>query len=215
MTTPTTRAIPAPRVRIATITRGPVHAGTIGAVNQIKNAGLSDYWSIHTHGPYLDCARNNQVAEFMGSDHEILLFVDSDMRPSVSDAVAVLSSCTPDTPVVGGLYLNPAEDGFARPVIYDLDEHGFIQHPECPVSGSGLVEVGAVGTGFMAIHRSILETLAAKYDSPVQWFDEIIYQGNKLGEDLTFCLRVRDLGYPVMVHLDAKVGHYKEILLQP
>lgn len=200
------------------MTRGHIHAGTIGAVNAITSTDLADYWSIHTHGPYLDMGRNNMVREFLKSDpdrYDKMLFVDSDMRPSITDATLVLSACTPEAPVVGGLYLNPVEGGYAAPVIYDLDEHGFIQHPDHPALGSGLVEVGAIGTGFMAIHRSLLELMTETYSEPVPWFDEIIYEGNKLGEDLTFCLRVRSMGLPIYVHLDAKVGHYKEVLLRP
>lgn len=224
-----TQSPPNPRVFIATITRGNVHAATIGAVHTAINAGLAHYWEILTHGPYLDNARNKVVRSFRKArtdadlPYDILLFVDSDMRPQLSDFCAVISSCDEDRPIVGGLYLNPDAGNFARPVIYDLDDIGFVQYPAAPTGGTGLHEVGAVGTGFMAIHRSILDLMAERFGQDdgakgMPWFDEPLFHPDDdgtLGEDLTFCLRANSLGVPVYVHLDAKVGHYKEVLLLP
>ena len=157
--------------------------------------------------------------------YTVLLFIDSDMRPTNSDFAYVLSSCTPDRPVVGGLYLNPDADNFARPVIYGMDEHGFLQFPAAPTPGTGLAEVAAVGTGFMAIHATLLDRMIEKFGRDPEglygmpWFDEVPWDNEladgTMGEDLVFCLRCSAMDVPVYVHLDAKVGHYKEVLLQP
>lgn len=74
-------------------------------------------------------------------------------------------------------------------------------------------EVGAAGTGFMAIHHSILDTLEAHHALPLPYFDEPVVNGVHLGEDMAFCHRVRTLGYPVLVNRACVVLHHKTMKL--
>lgn len=235
--TPPTISVPArtDKVYAGTITRSHVHAGTYGAVQSLMAAGLIHRWQIRTHGPYLANARNQLVRNFFSFDnptdeeiaaaetnpgsvgpYDILLFIDSDMRPTNETARPVIESVTPETPIVGGLYLNPAEGNVARPVIYEIEEQGFMQPPPGPIPGSGLMTVGGIGTGFLAIHRTVLERFRDTFDEPVPWFTDLVFGDppQYIGEDLAFCVRAHSLGIPVCVHRDAKIGHYKEVLLE-
>src|SRR5690606_12521672 len=63
-------------------------------------------------------------------------------------------------------------------------------------------QVAAVGTGFLLIHRSVLEMMRWFYAAPQPWFAELTVPmrdastsrdrilGTHLGEDLTFCRRL-------------------------
>lgn len=76
-----------------------------------------------------------------------------------------------------------------------------------------VAEVGAVGTGFMAIHHSVLVELANSHDQPTAWFVEPVVNKVQLGEDFGFCHRVRSLGYPVLVNRACVVLHHKTMRL--
>lgn len=85
--------------------------------------------------------------------------------------------------------------------------------PGTEVSPSPVCEVGAIGTGFLAIHSSILDALGKHYGEPLPWFDEPVVHGVHYGEDFGFCHRVRELGYPVLAHRGCTPLHHKTIKL--
>lgn len=76
-----------------------------------------------------------------------------------------------------------------------------------------LARVAAVGTGFMAIHRTLLREMEARYAQPLPWFEEPVRNGVHYGEDMGFCLRLMDMGYPVLVHRGVTPLHHKTIKL--
>lgn len=164
-------------------------------------------------GPYLDDGRNQIVERFLATDAEILLFVDDDVAFLVHDVQAVVEAVDDDHPIVGGAYYSPLGSKFFT-VAYDgRDDEGIftaIKTSEV-LAGSGLREVLAVGTGFMAIQRNVLETMPNYYDAPQPWFAELVNEGVHLGEDLTFCLRAKALGFNCFLQQDAKVTHYKTV----
>lgn len=79
---------------------------------------------------------------------------------------------------------------------------------------SGLItEVGAAGTGFMAIHHSVIDDLSLHHEAPTPWFAEPNLNRTHLGEDMAFCHRVRALGYPVLVNRACVLLHGKTVWL--
>jgi hypothetical protein len=82
-----------------------------------------------------------------------------------------------------------------------------------PVDGlwndGSVCEVAATGAGFLAIHREFLDLMQRTYPEPMVWFDEPIRGGVHCGEDFGFCLRVRDMGYPVLVNRACTPMHHK------
>lgn len=85
--------------------------------------------------------------------------------------------------------------------------------PGTETSPSPICEVAAIGTGFLAIHSSILVTLGEHFGEPLPWFDEPVVNGVHYGEDFGFCHRVRSLGYPVLAHRGCTPLHHKTIKL--
>lgn len=155
--------------------------------------------------------QRNQAAQYVldnGIDH--LLFVDSDMGWP-SDAIDRLLEV--DLPVVGalcfGLIQGPPDDcgGYETkpyPTIFDWRD-GYQIRWDYP--RGHLLQVAATGTGFLLIHRDVLTKVGSG------WFDRLDLDGDRLGEDLSFCHRLRDLDIPVHVHTGVRTTHYKPIWL--
>src|SRR5690606_18733054 len=81
---------------------------------------------------YLANGRNDCVRHFLRTDHDVMLFIDSDIAFPVESARLVLKEVTPETPVVCGWYRGLLEDGTTVPVVYhlDTDSHEFFQITE-------------------------------------------------------------------------------------
>lgn len=145
-------------------------------------------------------------------------------------------------PVIGGYYMNPYDDGLypdqgnLGPVVYEwgnftnvldfdperivpsyrrmstrvIEEGEGYPHPSSP-----LMKVDVVGTGFMAIHSSILQPMLDTYRLPCPWFTEPIINERLYGEDLGFCFRLMEMDYPVLLHRGVRVTHDKTLRLNP
>lgn len=174
----------------------------------------------NTWGPYLDDSRNTIVEAFLTqTDEDILLFVDSDISFTPDDVSELTNLVNDDSPVVGGLYYS----GFGRDGIgYAPVAYTWGSHPEtkqrfmCQLTGdfsearpSELVKVDAIGTGFLALHRPLLESMGNHFGKPQPWFAEENYEGVHHGEDFTFCLRLAELGIPVYLAPHVRVKHLK------
>jgi hypothetical protein len=91
---------------------------------------------------------------------------------------------------------------------------GFVR-PET-VPDDQLVRVSATGTGFLLIHRTVLEKVRdTSKDIAAPWFREMPVGEplSLMGEDMTFCLRAGAAGIPVHVHTGVQVGHMKPVML--
>lgn len=221
-----------------TITRSHVHLSTVSSVYPAMQAGHIIDWQIYQGGPYLHNNRNRCVRGFLETGADVLLFVDSDMRATPQDFLTVIHSCRPDSPVIGAMYRNPGpidETGEQplNPVAYmwaEMEhEHGFVQldpslwfdadpdDNDAPQERKvPFLKVDGIGTGFMAIHRTLLERMATVYPEPCPWFDNVELGMPLLsaGEDLGFCYRVRfELDLPIVLCRAAKVRHQKELLI--
>lgn len=84
---------------------------------------------------------------------------------------------------------------------------------------TGIVEIDAAGCGFMKTHRSIYEALSKTIPMCQQsyatqlipFFQPGIWEkdGIKIyhGDDYSFCLRAKDLGFKLMANFDIEIGH--------
>lgn len=159
-------------------------------------------------GPRIEDTRNLMVEGFLDTDSEWLLMVDSDMTYPPDALHQLLEAADPDThPVVGGLCFGYQQDlgpfptlyswgvGGAR-VMFDVDAY-----PElCPVD--------ATGAAFILFHRTVFEENAV--DGPLPWFRRSIHDGKMVGEDITFCIWLRQEGVPIHVLTSLEIGHIKQ-----
>lgn len=193
------------------------------------------HWLPQSCGPYLDMGRNDTVRRFYAEcgDDEFLLFVDTDIQfvegdiTKLVDAARSYHAQAGVWPVIGGLYQSPFKGG-TKLVAYKLKADVPEGEPTegAPrrffplmlsdidgIDGSSLLDIDGLGTGFMLIHRDILDHFATEFSAPQEWFYEGVAnaeQGEWLGEDLFFCLRAKSLGHPVFAHSGVRLTHYKE-----
>jgi GT2 family glycosyltransferase len=156
-------------------------------------------------------ARNGIVRTFLKSaDSDWLWMIDTDMVFKPDALELLLEAADPvDRPIVGGLCFGKALDGFVYPTLYKLndDENAFQYMHD--YDRDSLVQVDATGAACLLMHRSALEKVREIYTEPMEWFQDIIWQGLDTGEDITFCLRLREVGVPVYVHTGVHIGHVK------
>ncbi len=171
----------------------------------------------------LSTGRNQAVAQFL--DHwtaEWLFMVDADMGWDPDAADALIAAADPDErPVVGGLCFGAKRAGEGRahamrvhffPTLYKLhvnDEGHRSFDPAYEWPRGKVVEVGGTGAAFLMIHRSVLERIRDRWGDT--WFNEVSEHGHNFGEDLSFCLKLIDLGVPLFVHTGVQTSHHKDM----
>jgi GT2 family glycosyltransferase len=149
---------------------------------------------------YLDQGRNGLVRWFLEETiADKFLSLDADISFVPRD-LAQLDADEVDC--VSGVYCN-AFDGVVRPVA------SFFTDTE--MSDEPLMEVEAVGAGFLLITRNLLEKMALLYEPPMRWFHEPIIDGAHFGEDFGFCYRLGEMGVPVHLDLRVQLSHYKTV----
>lgn len=182
----------------------------------------------------LSHARNTIAAAFMASDAEWLLWWDTDIGCEPHALEQLMAVADPETaPIVGGLCF--IETNFAHdfhgglhsslaPTLYDWAW----MEPNNGMPGAyklstrtdwmpgEVTRVGATGTGFLLTHRSVYEKISAwlmEQGAPGHiWFERIPGpDGEKCGEDISFCLRANQVGLPVKVHTGVTTTHQKTV----
>lgn len=164
-------------------------------------------------------ARNDVAAYLLSTDHDWLLFVDADMGFAADSLDRLLEVADPtDRPIVGGLCFalrEYAPDGMGgwctqpSPTVYQWGTRadgasGFAPMLTYPVNA--VVPVAGTGTAFLLVHRSVFE----KIDG--DWFTRLRNPdtGQLIAEDLSFCARAHQHGFPVVVHTGVRTTHHKE-----
>lgn len=159
-------------------------------------------------------ARNRAAAKFLKGKRDYLLFIDCDIIFSKDQIDCLMQH---DEPIVCGIYCKKEKE--VAPCLNLLPENSAIKT-------GGLAEIKRGGTGFMRIHRSVLD--AMKEDDSIQesrtkWWKAPIYNNHGgeewdffatgvkdreyLSEDWFFCDRARELGFKVMLDTRIQTKH--------
>lgn len=170
-------------------------------------------------GANINTARNDIVRGFLGqTSADWLLMLDADMgfAPNTVDRL-VEAAHAKDRPIVGGLCFGIQTTGIddlnswqyeVFPTLYRFNEDGRVdRYNEYPTNA--LFPVDATGAACLLVHRTVLAAMRDKYPEPFPWFAESQLNGQPVGEDMTFCIRAKSLGYPVFVHTGIKTSHAK------
>ena len=175
----------------------------------------------HFSSANVSMARNEVVRLFLGMGQvpDWLWFVDADMEFAPTALDDLVASAYVDGErrgdVVGGLCFGTT-DGELFPTLYvaaDVEgETRFSRIDTYP--DDAMVAVDATGAACLLIHRTVLQAMRdAHLSAAFPWFQETELSGRPCGEDFTFCLRARALGFGVYVNTGVKVGHLKSHML--
>ncbi len=150
-------------------------------------------------------ARNRAAASFLKTDRDYLLFIDGDIHFGKQHIEWLAES---PHPITAGLYCKK-EAGIA-PCLNTLPGH-----QDIPVGG--YIELARAGTGFMRIHREVLEKMIAhpnlvpeylNHGQP-EWdfFPTGVKNAEYRSEDWAFCDIARELGYKIMLDSRIQLRH--------
>lgn len=161
-------------------------------------------------------ARNWIVRQFLETTTaDWLWMLDDDMtfEPDTLDAL-LTNAHTEKAPIIGGLCFG-VNDGQLFTTLYDLtrDDDGrvcTVRYDTFPTDA--MFQVAATGAACLLIHRDVLEKIGTR-GGPYPWFQETDLNGEPCGEDVTFCLRAGQAGYPIWVNTGVEIGHQKTYVL--
>jgi len=166
-------------------------------------------------GPQMPEGRNLLVEQFLETDAEWLMMLDSDMVFNHRLIEDLLQTADPlSAPVVGGLCFGVNQQFGQFPTLYQNGDGQPTVMRDIP---DGLVKVDATGAACVLTHRSVFETF--RRDSPHPWFHRRTVEptdahpGGVLGEDISWCWHLREQQVPIIVDTTIDVGHIKPTLV--
>lgn len=166
-------------------------------------------------GPRIASSRNKVVRNFLaqGPAAEWLLGVDTDMVAPPETLDRMLEIVDPvEVPMLGALCFAGGKGALQYPTVYGLTVEDGVpkSHRIIDVPEDTLVKVDGTGAAYTLIHRTVFERVYEKWShSAYPWYAETEYNGEEFGEDITFCLRVRQCDIPIHVHTGIEASHRK------
>jgi hypothetical protein len=203
-----------------------IHLLLFDSFHEKRMAHPAGFVGNETAATQIVTGRNQVARAFLdGTDAEWLFMIDADMGFDHDTVERLIATATTlGVPVVGGLAFACKSDGDgphgarryrAVPTLYkfykdeDKGEAGVLPMFDYPRNQP--VEVEATGAACMIVHRTALEQLRAEYGD--HWFDLIELPAKPgrttLGEDISFCLRLKAQGIPLIVDTSIKTTHDK------
>lgn len=177
----------------------------------LHQAGIPTSYLLLHGDCHVDDARNSVVREFLASDCTEMVFIDADVSFGPDE---LLQLCKHDLDIVGGVYPFRREGDDTMPV----------RLMEGAEEENGLLEVEGLPTGFMKIHRRVLERLAdlaPKFLTKNSQETAMVFARptpgpTKLrwGGDIDFCNRWRQLGGKLYAVPEIRLGHTAEVVFE-
>jgi hypothetical protein len=137
--------------------------------------------------------------------YDKIICIDSDISWQPQDLLNLYYS---DKDIVSGAYLLPYGEVAAYPKMLQTG-----LHYEQLARMTETIEVEAIGFGFVAIKSGVFELL----EKP--WFGSVTINVNGIdktliGEDLSWCVKVRNNNYKIFLDPTVKVTHHKSVALR-
>lgn len=192
---------------------GTIHLGTMRSLftDLLTLQARGDSWTLHDEcgNALIADARALIVAQFLASDCDTLVFVDSDVCWEAGALVRLV-----DAPVdmVAGIYPQRRD-----PPRYCVKWKGAGELRADPETM--LLEVEGVPFGFVKLTRTMLESMVEQYPDTEfyvetapdtkAWalFADYRIGKHKMGEDYAFCRRWTDMGGKVWIDPEMSMGH--------
>lgn len=164
----------------------------------------------------INMLRNDLTHDFLQSDAEWLLWIDSDQGFVPSDLQKLLQA---GKRFIGGYTCHKV---LPEPGREPSVPTGLLEDPR----GKELVSVGTCGAPFLLTHRSVYELLAAEYaeelayrtadgGTKIGFWHPMLKNRMSLGEDISFCKRWIDIGGDIWVHSGVRLPHVGQHVFLP
>jgi hypothetical protein len=172
----------------------------VNTVNKVKNSEIKISHQFLVYQPVIQYARNTLVKQFLESDNDEIVFIDSDQAWEPDDLIKLINS---NKDFVG-----------AAVHLKTHDERYNVKFLDNEVDHEGYLLVDSIGTGFLKISRNALEKICK--DSEKYFYNETEYSsvfelsikdGHAITEDFTFCEKWKSLGGKIYIDTNLKSFH--------
>lgn len=165
-------------------------------------------------GVLLFMNRNQLTQEFLETDREWLLMTDVDIVFTPEDVDELFASAKRNGPgVYSGVVMSLGHRGI-KPIFGDwmpeIQKAKFRDEP--PKRTDPDEPMAIVPTAFLLVHRTVFEAIGKEWFHHLQSTDG---QERILGEDLAFCLRTIEAGFPIYLVSRCRPGHVKTGVFYP
>lgn len=168
---------------------GLFHSEVVHAILGLQvPAGAQVSFSLVGHSLVYDAREG--LAKNTLEEYDAILFLDSDMVPAPDTIIRLLAH---NVPIVSALCFKrtPPHSPCIFKKVTTTDAHFYEDYPK------GLIEVAGAGMACTLIRKEVFEKV------PQPWFFPVPI----IGEDLSFCLRVRDAGHKIYCDTTLVCGH--------
>lgn len=217
ITDPAQVTVPDTSVTVLIVTAGQIHhrlhSGLVDTLLFDQQHGWNNYAGelINTSGANICKSRNEIIRRFLTqTDSEWAWLIDSDMVIKEDTLPRLLCAAEfSGAKIIGALCCMIGPEG-PIPTIYQLGDwsKGEVTRVMLDYPDNTVMQVAGTGFGCLLIHRSVLEHFAQQ-DLQYPFVYEAQVNGQWVSEDLMFCLRANDAGFPVFVDTSTHVGHAK------
>ena len=166
--------------------------------------------------PQLTANRNMAVEDMLQTDSQWLFFLDSDVTFPADTLDRLLEIADPEErPIVTGVYIRVDQSGRLVPCVFRtaLAEGGVQMLPYEGLPKDDVVEVDGCGAGHCSFTVLCSSGCSSTTACPAPWFAEDTYDSKTYSEDLTFCMRARNLGHRIYADTGINLGHVKHTIL--
>jgi GT2 family glycosyltransferase len=163
---------------------------------------------------YIHTARNCFVYDAVDLGANFLMFIDADMSfAPIAFNNLVKHSLELDADVIGGLYVSRYDEtkNIIKEIITDKEGFKVLHDIEKIPTFDKPFEVDGLGTGFMLINMRVFQKLDPPffyYPNPKDFgLKEVPFPKNELGDDISFCMKVRQAGMKIYCDPTFELGH--------
>lgn len=194
-------------VYIAILNQGQMRVELVHMMIQLtRRSEFNIYYSFPADKP-ISQNRNKIVLDFLNhKELDYLMMIDSDIIPLSLDILHLIDH---QKDIIAPVMFAYRQDAIVPLVLKRKRETApdkIAEYNVVDVTGDeGLIEVDAVGTGCIIIHRRVLEHPQMKAPFLNQYDENGL---RILGLDLNFCKRAKELGFKVWCHLDYQCSHW-------
>ena len=154
-------------------------------------------------------SRSRVASRFLDEGHgDVLVMLDADIGCKPGGLEAIIDACVQREAIVAGVY--PVRKFGTGVPLRSILPGKYV------IPSDRVVEVEYASTGFMAIHRKVLEAVAATQERTIHKFwpmfqTETVHNRNgveMLSEDWAFIARARKLGFKTFMSLKPELTHW-------
>ncbi len=188
-------------VYVAVLNQGSIRPELSYLLTDITHQNKYRLYLTYPAGKPISHNRNSIIQDFLKrKEYDYLVMLDSDIIPPLNfldlvdyqkDVMGAVCFAYMDNSVVPLVLENNPNKGEKPFLVKELN------------GDEGLIEVDAIGSGLIIIKREVLEKVKTPFSN--------IYDENgikKMGLDLSFCKKAKELGFKVWCHLDYICSHW-------